>query len=78
MVMAKEAMGLCALIWTLHAGPFIEHILLIAVDAHSKWPDVVSMTTTTSNHTVTVLRQMFAARPSLTSSLVQWSTVYFI
>ena len=78
MVMAKEATGLCALIWTLHAGPFIEHILLIAVDAHSKWPDMVSMTSATSNHTVTVLRHMFVAQPSLTSSLGQWSTVYFI
>ena len=43
------------------AGPFMGHTFLIAVDAHSKWPEVVPMTTTTSNHTITVLRQMFSA-----------------
>ena len=37
------------------AGQFRGHTFLIAVDAHSKWPEVVQMTTTTSTHTITVL-----------------------
>ena len=43
------------------AGQFMGHTFLIAVDAHSKWPEVVPMTTTTSTHTITILRQMFSA-----------------
>ena len=42
------------------AGPFMGHMFLIAVDAHSKWPKVVQMKTTTAAQTITVLRQMFA------------------
>ena len=56
------------------------HTFLIAVDAHSKWPEVVPMTTTTSNHTITVLRQMFSAY-GLPQQLVTenpWPSVYFI
>jgi len=34
---------------------------LIAVDAHSKWPEVVQMKTTTATQTIIVLRQMFCA-----------------
>ena len=33
----------------------------IAVDAHSKWPEVVEMTGTTSAQTIAVLRRWFAA-----------------
>ena len=36
-------------------------MFLIAVDAHSKWPEVVEMSTTTATQTVAVLRKMFAA-----------------
>ena len=43
------------------AGPFQGRNFLIAVDAHSKWPEVVEMMTTTATQTVTVLRRMFAA-----------------
>ena len=42
------------------AGPFMGHMFLIAVDAHSKWPEVVQMNTTNAAQTITVLRQMFA------------------
>ena len=42
------------------AGPFMGHTFLVAVDAHSKWPEVVLMTSTTATHTIAVLRQMFA------------------
>lgn len=42
------------------AGPFKSHMYFILVGAHSKWPDVVQMTSTTSNHTINVLRSIFA------------------
>ena len=35
-------------------------MLLIAVDAHSKWPEVQIMPGTTSTHTIAALREMFA------------------
>ena len=41
------------------AGPFLGHMFLIAVDAHSKWPEVQVMKTTTASKTVDVLRQIF-------------------
>ena len=34
---------------------------LIVIDAHSKWPEVVEMTTTTAQRTITELRKIFAA-----------------
>ena len=43
------------------AGPFQERMFLIAIDAHSKWPEVVEMLTLTATQTVAVLRKMFAA-----------------
>ena len=44
------------------AGPFQGKMYFIVVDAHSKWPEVIPMsTTTTSNQTIAVLRQLFAA-----------------
>ncbi len=42
------------------AGPFMGGSYFIAVDAHSKWPEVQYMTTTTAVKTIQVLRQMFA------------------
>ncbi|XP_026065967.1 uncharacterized protein K02A2.6-like [Carassius auratus] len=42
------------------AGPFKDSMFLIAVDAHSKWPEVVLMKTTTSEKTVSVLRTIFS------------------
>ena len=42
-------------------GQYTGHAIHIAVDAHSKWPEVVPMTTTTSTHTIAVLRQTFQA-----------------
>ena len=41
------------------AGPFQGQMFLIAVDAHSKWPEVVEMTTTTTTNTLSALRDMF-------------------
>ena len=43
------------------AGPFQGKMYFILVDAHSKWPEVIPMSTTTSNQTIAVLRQLFAA-----------------
>lgn len=42
------------------AGPFQGHTFLIAVDAYSKWPEVIIMPSTTSEKTIDVLRTMFA------------------
>ena len=35
-------------------------MFLIVVDAHSKWPEVIEMTSTTSSKTVGDIRQLFA------------------
>ncbi|XP_063775454.1 uncharacterized protein K02A2.6-like, partial [Pseudophryne corroboree] len=42
------------------AGPFMDCMFLIAVDAHSKWPEVIKMKSTTSEKTIAVLRTIFA------------------
>lgn len=42
------------------AGPFMNSMFLIAVDAHSKWPEVVTMKSTSSEKTISVLRTIFA------------------
>ena len=43
------------------AGSFMGRMYLIAVDAHSKWPEVIEMTSTTAQKTITELRRIFAA-----------------
>jgi hypothetical protein len=43
------------------AGPFQGNMFLIVIDAHSKWPEVVTMTSTTAESTVCVLRNMFTS-----------------
>ena len=43
------------------AGPFQGHIFLVVVDAHSKWVEVIPMTSTTSQSTILELRKLFAA-----------------
>ena len=47
------------------AGPFLGHMFLIALDAHSKWPEVHVMNTITASKTIDVLRQIFA--PNISS-----------
>ena len=42
------------------AGPFQGAMFLVAVDAHSKWPEVSVMSTTTVPKTIEALRQMFS------------------
>ena len=41
-------------------GPFQGHMFFVVVDAHSKWPEVVQMSTTTTAATLKALRDMFA------------------
>ena len=42
------------------AGPFMGGSYLILEDAHSKWPEIHHMSTTTMTKTIQVLRSLFA------------------
>ena len=42
------------------AGPFMNTMFFVVVDAHSKWPEVVMMKSTTSTKTIKVLHDLFA------------------
>ena len=44
------------------AGPIQGTMLFVLVDAHSKWPEVYPMTTTTSGDTIEVLWKIFSSR----------------
>ena len=41
-------------------GPFLSKMFIVIVDAHSKWPEVYEMPSTTAQKTVDVLRHVFA------------------
>ena len=43
-----------------YAGPFQNSMFLVVVDTHSKWPEVIPMSYTTTSKTVEVLRDLFA------------------
>ena len=43
-----------------YAGPYLGHRFLVVVDAHSKWIEVIPMSSTTTTATVEKLRVMFA------------------
>ena len=43
------------------AGPFLGKMFFLVVDAHSKWPEVFEMPSTTSNATIHRLRHLFAS-----------------
>ncbi|XP_028327386.1 uncharacterized protein K02A2.6-like [Gouania willdenowi] len=43
-----------------YAGPFMDHMFLIVVDAHSKWPEVFTVNKATTAQTVTQLQMLFA------------------
>ena len=43
-----------------YAGPIDGKMMLIVVDAHSKWPEVIEMSSTTSQATIRALRSLFA------------------
>ncbi|KAL7842622.1 hypothetical protein SRHO_G00243110 [Serrasalmus rhombeus] len=51
------------------AGPFEGHMYLVVVDAHSKWPEIHIMDSTTSSKTIQVLRELFS-RYGIPHSLV--------
>ena len=42
------------------AEPFLDRMFFVLVDAHSKWPEIVEMKTTTSTKTIEVLRSIFS------------------
>ena len=42
------------------ADPFLDKMFLVVVDAHSKWPEVIQMSSTTSFKTIEALRSIFA------------------
>lgn len=52
------------------AGPVENHMFLVAVDAHSKWPEVAIMENTSSKKTIEELRSMFS-RYGLPQQLVR-------
>ena len=43
-----------------YAGPFQNSMFLVVVDAHSKWPEVIPVSSITSSSTIDVLRDLFA------------------
>ena len=43
------------------AGPFMNKTFLLVIDAHSKWPEIVEMNSTTTQRTITELRKLFSA-----------------
>lgn len=43
------------------AGPFFGHTFLLIIDAHSKWPEVFVVNSTTSNATIKKLDQVFSS-----------------
>ena len=42
------------------AGPYLNYMYLVVVDAHSKWPEIFKMKSTTSSDTISILRTLFA------------------
>ena len=58
-------------------GPFLGRMLLVVMDAHSKWPEVCIMTSTTTAKTITVLRDIFA-RNGLPRQLISDNGPQFI
>ena len=54
------------------AGPFLNKMFLIVVDSHSKWPEVIQMTSTSAAKTIEVLQSLFR-----TTRLRQWATIHF-
>ena len=42
------------------AGPFLDSMFLVIVDAYSKWPEVIAMKSTSAAKTLEVLRTVFA------------------
>ena len=60
-----------------YAGPFLGMTFLVVVDASSKWPEVITMHSTTASKTIEVLRAVFA-RNGLPEQLVSDNGQQFI
>ena len=43
-----------------YAGPFLDHMFLVVMDATTKWPEVIMTKSTTSEWTVSALRTIFS------------------
>ncbi|XP_065318403.1 uncharacterized protein LOC135926443 [Gordionus sp. m RMFG-2023] len=43
-----------------NAGPYQNHYWLVVIDASSHWPEIVPMTSTTTESTIKILRNIFA------------------
>ncbi len=43
------------------AGPFMNRMFLLVVDAHSKWPEILEISSTTAAKTIQMLRSLFAS-----------------
>jgi len=52
-------------------------MFLVVVDAHSKWPEVIPMTTTTASRTIEELKKLFATH-GLAEQLVSYNGPQFI
>ena len=59
------------------AGPFEGKMFLVVVDAHSKWPDVTIMKSTTTGKTIERLEEMFS-RYGLPEQLVSDNGAQFV
>ena len=59
------------------AGPFMGKTFLITVDAFSKWPEIIEMSSTTATNTIKVLRDIFS-RHGLPEQLVSDNGPQFI
>ena len=42
------------------AGPFLGKMFLLTMDSHSKWPEVIEMSQTSTSQTINVLRALFS------------------
>jgi len=59
------------------AGPFLGHMYLVLVDSHPKWLDVQIMHSTTSEHTIMKLQDIFAIHGvPQTNCYQQWFCFY--
>ena len=47
-----------------YAGPFMGSMFLVVVDAHTKWLEVIPMTTTSAEKTIEVLRTVCKLWPT--------------
>jgi hypothetical protein len=63
------------------AGPFLGKMFLLVIDAHSKWPEIIDMSSTTSAKTICELRKIFSnkglPKVFVTDNGPQWMSAEF-